>query len=95
MKSNPRELLIDGKQVRKFLFLRLSPIDRREIIVSVEAFTVDHAIARLREKFHWVEKSAWNFIQELDAEHFVGVMGEEMPLVPHGVILAPGSRRVQ
>jgi hypothetical protein len=89
-----RNLLIDGRIVRKWLFVRESPIDRRPVLVAVEAFDLDHALTRLREKFHWVEKRAWHMVEELDAEHFVGALGEDLPLVPKGAIVVQSSRTI-
>ncbi len=87
-------LFIDGKPVRKWLFVRASPIDRRPVLVSVEAFTLDHAVKRLEEKFHWVARREWNMVEELDAEHFVGALGEDLPLVPKGAIVVAPSRLI-
>jgi len=85
---------IDDKNVRKFLFGRKSPIDSRPIFVSVEAFDKDHAIKRLREKFAWVEVLEWDYIDELDPDHFIGGLGEDLPL-HHAPMILPASRRIQ
>lgn len=76
---------IDGKRVRKFLFMRYINIVRQNHVVEVHAFTKDHAADRLETHFPHVNRHAWDFIQELEPEHFLGKLGETLPLLPHGV----------
>lgn len=66
--------------IRKYLFMALTATadasgKRREIVASVEAMTKDGAVSRLVREFPFTNVSDWDFIQELDPEHFVGAMG--------------------
>lgn len=79
------EQFIDGKRVRKFLFARVHPILHSAHMVEVHAFDKDHAIARLLEEYPGSRTKEWEFADELKPECFVGVMGEVMYLLPHGV----------
>lgn len=99
-----KNLMIDGKLVRKFLFSRMSRLmvsgciptdDGRKFIVmaQVEAFNVDHAIERLQnELFPMIPKKDWELIEELDPEHDVGALGSSHPLLP---LQMTQHRRVQ
>lgn len=89
MAQKPDRLMIDGKPVRVFLFGRKSHIDGRPVLYQVEGFDKDHALRRLCEVEHWIEKREWDFIDELDPEHDVGAMGRKLPLLPQGVIARP------
>jgi len=82
------------KLIHKYLFVRESYIDRRPVMVAVEAFTKDHAVSRLLEKYPFVEKHDWHFIEELDPEHFCGVMGTDLPLHEKTVIATEISKLV-
>lgn len=86
--------MIDGKQVRSFLFahlLRRNVAGRRETMnVQVEAFDKDHAVARLRARWPMIRE--WEFIDELDAEHDIGRVGERLPL---NILEHQTARRVQ
>jgi hypothetical protein len=73
-RQNPRT-------IRKYLFVRESYLDKRPCYVSVEAHDRDHAILRLREKYPFVEKMDWHYLDELDPEHFLGALGEDLPLL--------------
>lgn len=98
---------IDGKEVRKFLFARLSRIkmqgciptdDRRRFIVQaqVEGFTLDHAWERLtKEIFPNVRRADWQLLEELDASHDIGKLGSSHPIQPKGSIVLPAHLRVQ
>lgn len=89
-------LFIDGKIVRSFLFARKSPLSGHPVIWQVEGFNKDHALTRLCEVEHWISRSDWHFIEELDAEHDVGRMGRQLPMLPKGAMLRPiFSRRLQ
>jgi len=68
------------KLIHKFLFVRASYLDKRPVYVSVDAFGKDHAVARLLEKFPYVESKDWDFLEELDYEHFLGALGVDLPL---------------
>lgn len=78
-------------RTRKFLFARTSKIGhmingRMEypaVFVSVEAINKDHAIQRLHAKYPYIKKSQWDYLDELDPEHFVGALGEDLPLTTH------------
>ncbi len=88
-----RACMIDGKQVRNYLFahlLRRNVAGRRETMnVQVEAFNVDHAVQRLRAR--WPMLRDWHMIEELDPEHDIGMVGERLPLNP----LESSARRLQ
>jgi hypothetical protein len=66
--------------VKKFLFARQSYLDGRNVFVAVEAYDKDHAILRLAEKYPYVEKMKWDFLEELDPDHFLGHLGEDLIL---------------
>jgi hypothetical protein len=74
-------LFIDGKPVRKYLFGRKSFLDGRTVLCAVEAFDKDHALARLSEAWPFILKMEWDFLDELDPEHFMGAMGTDLPLI--------------
>lgn len=74
--------------VRKFLFIRASRIlntmpdgslQRMNVPVCVEAISKDHAIERLVEKWPTIGKMDWDFLEELDPMHDLGMMGETLP----------------
>jgi hypothetical protein len=84
-------LFLDGKEVRKFLFARFTRVkvsgciptdDGRKFIVTVqvEAFDKDHALKRLAEIYPIVSRKEWEYLDELDPEHDVGLMGASHPL---------------
>jgi hypothetical protein len=74
--------MIDGKPVRKFLFGRWSAIIQAYALVEVEGFNKDHALKRLCEWKLGTERREWEFLDELDFEHFVGKLGESLPMNP-------------
>lgn len=80
-----KNLMIDGKAVRKFLFSRWIVLTQSYFLIDVEAFDKDHAIKRLRDAFPHIEKREWDYLDELDPEHFVGKMGKSLPLYPRAV----------
>lgn len=83
---------IDGKAVRCWLFARLSRLSPHPVLYQVEAFTLDHAFARLTEEIApGFRRAEFEMLEELDAEHDVGKLGSYHPL---GVILAPRSFRL-
>lgn len=92
-------LKLDGKIIRKFLFARRSYLDNHAVFVEVDAFDKDHALKRLEEKYAYVDRRDWDFLEELGMEHFIGstagTMGEYLPLLPEGTLLAPGSANSQ
>jgi hypothetical protein len=78
--------------IKKYLFARAIRIKSiahhsghvvHQQLVAVEGFTKDHAIRRLIEKWPDSKSQNWDFLDELDPEHFVGVLGTDMPLFPH------------
>lgn len=79
--------IIEGKTVRVFLFARKSSLDGAAVIYQVEGFTKDDALTRLCRAEHWVARSEWNFIEELDPEHDVGALGRKLYIAPDGVTL--------
>lgn len=82
---NEKPKLIDGKEVRKFLYARWLRMLNRPQVIEVEAFNKDHAIARILEKFPGTDVYDWDFIQELEMRHMVGRVGETLPLNPQGI----------
>lgn len=84
-----RELFIDGKLVRNYLFAYLvtniGDGSRVPAMVQVEAFDKDHAMTRLLLAYPRVPRKAWHFIEELDPEHDVGKLGARLPLHPNAV----------
>lgn len=77
--------VIEGRLVRVFLFARKSPLSgARPVMWQVEGFTKDDALSRLCEVEHWVERSAWEFIDELDPEHDIGALGRKLHMGENG-----------
>jgi len=84
--------MIDGKEVRKYAWGRKSRIievrphdgglDRRTVIVEVEAFSKDHSFRRIKENFPNVAPNDWDFLDEYDYDCDVGVFGQKLPLFP-------------
>ncbi len=73
--------ILDGKPVRKFLFVRQRRLTLNQI-VEVEAFNVDHAVDRLIEHYKGSERADWEFLEEIDPEGFIGKLGDALPLRP-------------
>lgn len=94
-KPDRSRLIIDGKIVRIFLFMRKSFLSKHPVLWQVEGFDKDHALSRLSAQEHWIARKEWNFIEELDPEHDVGAMGRRLPLLPAGVILDPLDSRLR
>lgn len=69
---------MENPKVRKFLFMRYSFIENRNIPVCVEALNKDHAIARLLQEYLWTTNSDWDFVEELDPQHFLGKLGKTL-----------------
>lgn len=68
--------------IRKFLFMRYSHLEHRNVPVCVEALNYDHAIARLlseKQGFKWTD---WDFVEELEPSHFLGKLGETLEYKP-------------
>lgn len=89
-----KQLMIDGKPVRSFLFSALTRVLRVgqpsfRMNVQVEGFDKDHAYRRACERWPFL---TWEFIEELDAEHDIGMLGEKLPLNP---LTVRGSVRAQ
>lgn len=74
----PRSL--DGKIIRSFLFARMSRFSPHPVLVQVEGFDKDHAWKRLETLCPLVPKKEWEFIEELDETHTVGLAGKTYPL---------------
>lgn len=75
------KILNEHDQARRFL-----------VNVQVEAFSKDHAIERLQKIYPHVTKKEWEFVDELDASHDLGMMGASHPFDP---LVMPTHRRVQ
>ena len=78
--------------IKKWLFARELRITstathvghvKRQQLVAVEGFTLDHAIRRLMEKWPDSNGLDWEMLEELDPEHFVGMLGTDLPLFPN------------
>lgn len=100
-----RALMIDGKPVCCWLFMyrvkdeRAGREGRQEYLVQVQAFTLDHAMKRVKEYADTLHKSDlpnrdFIMIEELDPEHDVGALGHFLPLLPFGSSFVAGSRRL-
>ena len=84
------DVFIPTPKVKKFLFQRLTRIThgradqaRRQVVVAVEAFDKDHAIQRLSLAYPFVRPLDWDFVDELDATHDLGMLGETLKLTRH------------
>lgn len=86
----PGSIPVDRKE--RASVLQQSEQPRFLVNVQVEAFSKDHAIARLMAAFPQVERRDWEFLDELDASHDIGAMGQKLPLNP---LVVAGSRRIQ
>lgn len=64
--------------VRKFLFMRYSHLERRNVPVCVEAKNYDHAVYRLLAKWTYIPWTDWDFVEELDPSHSLGKLGETL-----------------
>jgi len=85
MAQQAKGRVIDGRLVRVFLFARKSPLSgNRPVLWQVEGFDKDDALRRLCEVEHWIDRKAWEFIEELDPEHDVGAMGRKLPIGANG-----------
>lgn len=71
---------------RKFMFSRYSHFLRRDIHVAVEAYDKDHALLALAVEYPGVTASEWDFVTELEPEHFLGVMGRDIQLTERDVL---------
>lgn len=73
-------------KARKFLFARYSHFLRDQILVTVEAYSKDHALLALRAEYPQFVSSEWDFVDELELAHFLGVMGRDIPLTEIAVL---------
>lgn len=70
--------------IRKFLFMRYSHLERRNVPVCVEAMNYDHAVTRLLAEEPGFKWSDWDYIEELAPEHFLGKLGRTIKYTdPH------------
>jgi hypothetical protein len=67
-------------KARKFLFARYSHFLRDQILVTVEAYDKEHALLTLRAEYPQFISIEWDFVEELEPSHFLGVMGRDIPL---------------
>jgi len=58
----------------------MSRISPHPVYCTVEAFGKDHAVTRLINKYPYTNRRDWEFIEELDPEHFIGRLGTHLPL---------------
>lgn len=65
---------------RKYLFARMSRISPHPVYVEVEAYDKDHAVKRLVNAYPYTDRTDWDFLDELDPDHFIGRMGAALPL---------------
>ena len=78
--------------IKKFLFQREVPLyqatpimkftDNYIQLVAVEGFNKDHAVRRLVAKWPSSKTQDWHFMDDLEPEHFLGKLGEDLPLFP-------------
>lgn len=56
--------------------------DGRNVIVSVDTFNgKDAALNRLHEKFPFIEKSEWDYLDSIDPDkYFIGAIGQHISL---------------
>jgi len=71
---------IDGKEVRRFLWGRWMVLVQSYQLIEVEAFSKDHSLKRLCDSYPHVERREWDFMDELEPQHFVGKLGITLPL---------------
>ena len=71
------------RPVKKYLFARRSKFSDHPVLAAVEAFDKDHAILRLSLAFPFADGMDWDFLDELDPDHYVGAMGHDLPLTEH------------
>ena len=76
---------IDGREVRRFLFGRWMLLVQAYELKVVEAFDKDHAVRRLTAKYPHTMARDWDYMDELNPEHFISQrMGETLLLDPSG-----------
>ena len=78
---------IDGKSVRKFLWMREQKIiliggKTINLAVEVEAFSKDHSLQRLTDRYGEDSRKQWEFVAELQAEETAGMLAQHLPLLP-------------
>ena len=86
----PGAIPVDRKE--RAHVLNMSEQQRFLVNVQVEAFSKDHALTRLCEAWPQVARADWEFVDELDASHDIGMMGTKLPLNP---LVVAGPRRIQ
>ena len=64
--------------IRKFLFMRYSHLEKRNVPVCVEAKNFDHAVSRLLSKWPAIPWRDWDYVQELEPLHDLGRLGETL-----------------
>lgn len=76
-------------EIKKYLFVRQISIpsiahfsgeSTYPQFVSVEGYNRTHAVERLVARFPSSQFMDWDFIDELDPEHFVGRLGFDLPM---------------
>lgn len=86
----PGSIPVDRKE--REIALNMSEQARFLVNVQVEAFSKDHAIARLMEAWPNVERRDWEFVCDLDDSHDIGAMGTKLKLNP---LVMNAPRRMQ
>lgn len=71
--------MIDGREVKRFIFCYYSNLLRRNFPAEVHAFSIDHAVQRLRQHLANVN---WEFVCELQGDETLGKMGPKLELNP-------------
>lgn len=55
------------------------------VLCAVEAFDKDHAVRRLVEKYPYTIPREWEYLDDLDPEHFCGALGDDLPMPKHEI----------
>jgi len=67
--------------IKSYIFGRKSRISAHNVVVQVDAFSKDHALTRLHEKWPGFPKTDWDFIDEVDPDDIgIGRMGDYLKL---------------
>lgn len=76
--------------IKKYLFARECPIAdatatmhhfrNYQQLVAVEAYNLDHAVKRLCTKWPNSKSLDWHLLDQLEPEHFLGMLGTDLPL---------------
>lgn len=67
-------------RARKFLFARYSHFLRDQVLVMVEAYDKDHALLALKAEYPQFTATEWDFVEECEPSHFLGIMGRDIGL---------------